>query len=247
MKRVLTRITLALLTALAIAAYGLLLWKGPWWFDGGHLRHSNLQPADGVVITGFRTMLVALGAGAIAAAGVYYTHRKHKLEQEQFRHAQEQFDLTQRQFALAQEQFDLAQQQFQHTQEQAAHDRDKDRRAEELAREAQVTERYVEAIKLLASSTITERLGAIYSLERILLDSPKDRDTVLKVLAAFAREQDWEKHKQGQAGQTITTGYTFKRKVDPPPPDGSPSAPNDDVAAAAWVLSVHRDGAPRSD
>ncbi|MFI0262299.1 hypothetical protein ACH4OW_25030 [Streptomyces sp. NPDC017056] len=105
MKPVKRYLLLALLAA-ATAGYTLLLWHGPWWIDGAHLRTRGLQPADGVVITGFRTALVALGAGLIAAAGLFYTHRT-----------------------------------LQHT-------REKDQEQAEIAREGQVTDRYVAAIKL---------------------------------------------------------------------------------------------------
>jgi len=89
---------------------------------------------------------VALGAGAVAAAGLYYTDRSLR------------------------------------------HTRDRDREQAELSREAQVTDRYVEAIKLLASDRTVERLGGIYALERIMRDSPKDHLTVVEVLASFIRE-----------------------------------------------------------
>lgn len=59
---------------MAATGYGLLLWKGPWWFDGSPIRSGNLQPADGVVITGLRTTLVALGAAVVAGSGPMYTH-----------------------------------------------------------------------------------------------------------------------------------------------------------------------------
>ncbi|UKY48908.1 pentapeptide repeat-containing protein [Streptomyces inhibens] len=111
-------------------------------------------------------MLAALAAGAVAALGVHYTHRSHKL--------------SQRQFEQTQDQFKLAQDQFAHTQT-------KDRQQAEQTREGQVTERYVEAIKLLGSSNATERLGGIYSLERIMRDSAKDHDTVVEVLSSFVR------------------------------------------------------------
>ncbi|MFE7057552.1 pentapeptide repeat-containing protein [Streptomyces californicus] len=52
----------------------ILLWKGPWIFDGPHLRKDNLEPADGVVITGFRTMIVAIMASIVASLGLFYTH-----------------------------------------------------------------------------------------------------------------------------------------------------------------------------
>jgi uncharacterized protein YjbI with pentapeptide repeats len=132
---------------LGLIGYALLLWKGPWWLDGAHIRQRDLQPADGVVITGFRTMLVALGAAVVAGLGLMYTHLN-----------------------------------LQHT-------RDKDREQAELTREGQVTERYVEAIKLLGSNSETERLGGIYALERIMKDSEKDHWTVVEVLASFVRNR----------------------------------------------------------
>jgi hypothetical protein len=148
------RIALTGCLALSFVAYGLLLWQGPWWFDGAHLRRNDLQPADGVVITGFRTMLVALGAGFVAALGLYYTHKNH-----------------------------------QHTEKLFDHTREKDREQAEINREGQVTERYVHAIKLLGSENLTERLGGIYSLERIMRDSEKDHPTVTEVLTAFIRDR----------------------------------------------------------
>ncbi len=88
-----------------MVGFAALLWQGPWWFDGGHLRHTRLQPADGVIVTGFRTMLVALLAGAIASLGLYYTHRSHRLARRQFEHTQEQFRLAQEQFVHAEAQW----------------------------------------------------------------------------------------------------------------------------------------------
>ncbi|MEU8894154.1 pentapeptide repeat-containing protein [Streptomyces sp. NPDC048442] len=160
MKPTMKRTLLGVALALVIVGYALLLWRGPWWIDGAHLRTTNLQPADGVVITGFRTMLVAVGAGVVAGLGLYYTHRSHRHAEKLYAHSQEQF----------------------------AHVREKDRELAELAREAQVTERYVEAIKLLGSASMTERLGGIYSLERIMRDSEKDHQTVVEVLAAHIRD-----------------------------------------------------------
>ncbi|MGW5214085.1 pentapeptide repeat-containing protein [Streptomyces sp. NPDC004051] len=164
---------IGLLTLIGVCGYGWLLWKGPWYFDRPHLRQRDLQPADGVVITGFRTMVVALGAGIVTAIGLWYTSRNHRL-------ARDQFTQTQEQFKLAQQQFDHAQEQFKHTQT-------KDNEQAEIAREGQVTDRYVAAIKLLGSATLSERLGGIYSLERIMKDSRRDAQTVIEVLAAFTR------------------------------------------------------------
>ncbi|MES4908217.1 MULTISPECIES: pentapeptide repeat-containing protein [unclassified Streptomyces] len=172
------RVTFAVVLAAVVVGYALLLWRGPWWIDGAHLRTKSLQPADGVVITGFRTMLVAMGAGVVAGIGLWYTHQNHKLAQQQFEHTQEQFK--------------LAQQQFEHSHEQFTHTQAKDRERSELTREGQVTDRYVEASKLLASERLTERLCGIYSFERIMHDSEKDRGTTIEVLAAFIRSKSAE-------------------------------------------------------
>ncbi|MCL6293174.1 pentapeptide repeat-containing protein [Streptomyces sp. 43Y-GA-1] len=75
MKQSWTRALVLALLAATFVGYALLLWQGPWWLDGDRLRRRDLQPADGVVITGFRTTLVALGAGAVAGAGLFYTDR----------------------------------------------------------------------------------------------------------------------------------------------------------------------------
>ncbi|MFG2974681.1 hypothetical protein ACGFYY_17060 [Streptomyces sp. NPDC048331] len=76
MKRVLR--TAALLVV--AACYLFLMWRGPWMVDGGHLRTRDLQPADGVIVTGFRTTLVALGAGVIACLGLGLYYTDHSLQ-----------------------------------------------------------------------------------------------------------------------------------------------------------------------
>ena len=57
-----------------------------------------------------------------------------------------------------------------------------------VAREGQITDRFAKAIELLGSADensepqMVLRLGAIYSLERIARDSPRDHWTVMEVL-----------------------------------------------------------------
>ncbi|MEV6400907.1 pentapeptide repeat-containing protein [Streptomyces sp. NPDC051907] len=68
------------------------------------------------------------------------------------------------------------------------HTREMDRHQIELTREGQVTDRYVEAIKLLSSTASTQRIGGVFALERIMRDSEKDHMTVVEVLAAFVRQ-----------------------------------------------------------
>ncbi|WP_328541193.1 pentapeptide repeat-containing protein [Streptomyces sp. NBC_00371] len=189
----------AALGAAAVLGYVLMLWRGPWWLDGTHLREHDLQPADGVVITGVRTMLVALGAGVIAGLGLYYTRRTHQHAEKLHAHSQEQF----------------------------AHAREKDREQAELTREGQVTERYVEAIKLLGSGNLHQRLGGIYSLERIMNDSDKDHRTVVEVLSAYVRTPV----------SASSIRHTVTGCSDGTDPEREPrDIPAPDVAAALTVL-----------
>ncbi|MEU5756277.1 pentapeptide repeat-containing protein [Streptomyces sp. NPDC047829] len=192
------RLVFAVVGTLAALAYVLLLWRGPWWIDGPHLREKDLQPADGVVITGFRTMLVALGAGAVAALGLYYTHRTHQHAEKLYEHSQEQF----------------------------AHVREKDREQAALTREGQVTERYIAAIKLLGSDNLHERLGAIYSLERIMNDSERDHRTVVEVLSAFVRTPPARGNRPGRGSDEATEEEPAEPAVSRVP----------DVMAALTVL-----------
>lgn len=190
----------------------LLFWQGPWWFDDAHIRDKNLEPADGVVITGFRTGLVALAAGLVAGVGLYYTHRKHNLEQKQFQHVQDQFAETEAQFRTTLEE----------TQK-------RDERQAELTREGPVTARYVEAIKLLASKQPYETLGGIYSLERIMRDSGKDRTTIVEVLAAYARTR--------LSGTAIELRRSVARAETLAESSGTPLVPlAEDIRAALNVL-----------
>ncbi|MDT0458090.1 pentapeptide repeat-containing protein [Streptomyces sp. DSM 41527] len=156
----------------ALAFIGAVIW-GPWIVEGGHVRDRDLAPSAGIIVTGFRTALIAVVAGVVAGLGLWYKDREHRLAQRQFEHTQEQFK-------LAQEQFVHSQRQFEHAQE-------KDREQGDISREGQVTERYVEAIKLLGSEKAMERLGGIHSLARIMKDSERDRCVVVDVLCSFVR------------------------------------------------------------
>jgi hypothetical protein len=57
-----------------------------------------------------------------------------------------------------------------------------------LSREGYVTDRYTKTIEQLGSGSLDVRLGAIYALERIMVDSMRDHPAIVEVLAAFARE-----------------------------------------------------------
>jgi Pentapeptide repeats (8 copies) len=58
----------------------------------------------------------------------------------------------------------------------------------QVTREGQVTERFTRAIDQLGCKRLEVHLGAIYALERIAKDSPKDRVPVMEILTAYVRE-----------------------------------------------------------
>ena len=74
---------------------------------------------------------------------------------------------------------------------------------QQLNTERLVTDRFAKAVEQLGNSTIDVRIGAIYSLERIAKDSPKDHWTTMEVLTAFVRNksklpEDWKSNLKQQ-------------------------------------------------
>jgi uncharacterized protein YjbI with pentapeptide repeats len=57
----------------------------------------------------------------------------------------------------------------------------------DLLRQGQVSERFSKSIEGLGSSSVDMRVGAIYSLERIAQDSPRDRQVVMEIISSFVR------------------------------------------------------------
>jgi hypothetical protein len=74
-----------------------------------------------------------------------------------------------------------------------------------LSREGQVTDRFAKAIGQLASDRTDERIGGVFSLERVMADSRRDHYTVVEVLSAFVRE-----HAGTPADHVITNGNAPK-------------------------------------
>jgi hypothetical protein len=56
-----------------------------------------------------------------------------------------------------------------------------------ISREGQITERFSRAVDQLGNDKQDVRLGGLYTLERIAIDSPADRRTVQAVLGAYVR------------------------------------------------------------
>jgi hypothetical protein len=63
-----------------------------------------------------------------------------------------------------------------------------------LTRQGHFTERYSKAIDQLGSDNLDVRLGGIYALERLAVDSEGYHPTVVEVLSAFAREHGDRSH-----------------------------------------------------
>ncbi|OPG09283.1 hypothetical protein B1L11_26100 [Microbispora sp. GKU 823] len=64
------------------------------------------------------------------------------------------------------------------------------RQAQLTADQGQITDRYTKAVEQLGSAKQDVRLGGIYALQRLAADSPRDRDTIRSVLAAYVRGHD---------------------------------------------------------
>ena len=90
----------------------------------------------------------------------------------------------------------------------------------ELAEQGQVTDIFTRAVEQLASGQVAVRLAGVYALERIMIDSARDRPAVIDLLATFVRER---------AG-----GWPPEEWEDPDPELG-PVAP--EVLAAVNVLA----------
>ena len=73
-----------------------------------------------------------------------------------------------------------------------------------IAREGQVTERFTRAIDQLGHKNLDVRLGGIYALERITVDSERDRSTIVEVLTAFVRgHAPWPPTQDGQPPEDL--------------------------------------------
>ena len=57
------------------------------------------------------------------------------------------------------------------------------------AEQGHITDRFTAAVEQLGSDKMAVRLGAIYALERISKDSPRDYWTIMETLTAFVRER----------------------------------------------------------
>ncbi len=77
-----------------------------------------------------------------------------------------------------------------------------------LTRRGQVTDRFKEAIEQLAKKDFSIRLGAIYALERIAWDSPRDRRPIVELVTAYVREHArWKENKDWESGADAADSF----------------------------------------
>jgi hypothetical protein len=118
----------------------------------------------------------------------------------------------------------------------------------EVTEQGHITERYTKAIEQLGDNEhLTIRLGGIYALERIAVDSERDHPTVVEVLSAFVRE----------ASRRLGTPRPAQRTAQVPAETPDTVAPNTatephpatDIQAAIAVLGrlPQRSGVSRGD
>lgn len=63
------------------------------------------------------------------------------------------------------------------------------RNQNKTASDSAISERFAKATEQLASDKLNSRVAAVYLLERLASDSPKDARSIVEVLSAFARDQ----------------------------------------------------------
>ncbi|WP_167366969.1 pentapeptide repeat-containing protein [Microbacterium paludicola] len=80
-----------------------------------------------------------------------------------------------------------------------------------LDRDANLTSRFTDAIGQLGNDSIAVRVGGVYALERIAFDSPRDRQTILDVLAAYVRNNGERKPDAPSPVDVVAAGPVIGR------------------------------------
>jgi hypothetical protein len=105
--------------------------------------------------------------------------------------------------------------------------------------EEKLTDRYTSAVAQLGSDKLDVRLGGIYALERLMVDSPRDHPTIVEVLAAFLREHataptevaNRARRARSTRWRAVWRPPRPSQQIDPPAPMPA------DAAAAARVIA----------
>ncbi|MEU1628725.1 pentapeptide repeat-containing protein [Streptomyces sp. NPDC020096] len=69
------------LLATALVLVLLMVWRGPWWFDGRYLSTRSLREGSAALVTGFRTSVVQITAAGGALVALSFTARTYRLNQ----------------------------------------------------------------------------------------------------------------------------------------------------------------------
>jgi hypothetical protein len=122
-----------------------------------------------------------------------------------------------------------------------------------LTQQGQITDRYTKAIEQLGADTLDVRLGGVYALERIAVDSKRDHPTVVEVLSAFVRVRTDPAHvEKPTLAEVIASVLTASEQQRHDPlaaaADAKPK-PAADIQAALTVLArlPRRQGVSRGD
>jgi hypothetical protein len=102
----------------------------------------------------------------------------------------------------------------------------------QVTEQGHITERYTKAIEQLGSDKLDVRLGGIYALERIAVDSKRDHPTVVEVLGAFVRE-----HSRRHGTSSPKHGTAEKPDATTPVETDAEPRPATDFRAALSVLA----------
>lgn len=98
-----------------------------------------------------------------------------------------------------------------------------------LSLQGQLTDRYTKAVAQLGDDKLDIRLGGIYALERLAVDSKRDHPTVVEVLSAYVRERT-------RTRATPRTRPPNRRTAHPLRLTSTPGPVTEDIQAALTVL-----------
>lgn len=113
-----------------------------------------------------------------------------------------------------------------------------------ISQEAQVTERYTRAVELLGNADLAVRVGAVHSLGRLAVDSPKDDRSVYTLLTAYIRSRsprDLPEPARAEEPEAWTAWRQRVRCERGHPGPGSLLKCAPDIQAALGVLAARPD------
>jgi len=79
----------------------------------------------------------------------------------------------------------------------------------ELAQNAQASERFSRSVEQIGSDSLSVRIGAVYSFDRLMHDSQVDQQAVVEILSTFVHIQADGVPLQGESGKTRTGPVDF--------------------------------------